>query len=72
MVSKTIVPNEPVQLRSFADLDAFAKRCAPPLMSDEPCPCGEPKQYGHRYCVACKAQKRKATWKESQRKVRAG
>ena len=62
--------NNPRQFGSFAELDAYLDSHTEPTMSENPCPCGELKQYGHRLCPVCKKRNRRATMREAQRRRR--
>ena len=68
---QTIVPNGPVQFSSFAELEVFAKLNGPPMISDDPCPCGNARIQGHRYCDECAKAKRRASRNRRQRKWRS-
>ena len=44
----SIVPNGPIEFRSVKAMDEYIKANAGPIVSEHPCACGEPKEYGHR------------------------
>ena len=65
------VHNGPIEFRSVKAMDEYIKGNAEPIMSEHPCKCGEPKEYGHRLCQQCKAKNRRQSWTKQKRRKRA-
>ena len=60
----------PVEFRSVKAMNEYVEANAEPLMSENPCQCGEPKQWKHKYCDECAADRARKTKTARQRKWR--
>ena len=62
----------PVEFHSMRAMNEHIEANAGLLWSENPCQCGNARQWGHRYCLDCAAQKKRVAAKERQRRKRAG
>ena len=61
----------PVEFRSVREMDEHIKANTEPLISDEPCQCGKPRQWKHKYCDDCASKRAQKSKTSRQRNWRA-
>ena len=60
----------PVEFRSVRDMNEYIEANTEPLMSENPCECGEQRQWTHKYCDKCAANRARKAKTARQRRWR--